>query len=190
MAATDTRRRAAASSSNGKRTKEAWGKRAVHVVTLPSGMDVKIRIPNLGLLLEGDALPQTLRNAALQEMVDPISNRVARGAVVAAENESPGEPAPTVTLDDVRELYDLHKWLVVQTVIEPELELDDLHDLPQEDLEMLTQIATRERTTDAAGRSLGTEPLSRWATFRDKHGCAPGCEACAEVVNEFSTVDG
>jgi hypothetical protein len=98
--------------------------------------------------------------------------------------------APAVSFDEVRELYDLHKWLVVQTVIEPALALEDLPGLPQEDLEMLTQLATRERVTDAAGRQLGTEPLSRWETFRSFHGCAEGCEACKKVVDHFSTADG
>jgi hypothetical protein len=180
--ATATKQRADGSGS--ARSKTAWARKAVHLVTCPSGMEVKIRIPNLGLLLEGDALPQTLRNAALQELVDPMSARVARGAP-----EGNGG-APAVSLDEVRELYDLHKWLVVQTVIEPALALEDLPELPQEDLEMLTQLATRERTTDAAGRSLGTEPLSRWETFRGFHGCAEGCEACKKVVDRFSTTDG
>lgn len=179
MAATATQKRANALAPN--RTKEQWGKKAVHIVACPSGMEVKIRIPNLGLLLEGDALPQTLRNAALTELVDPISAQVTRAAG--------GGEKPAIGIEEVKDLYDLHKWLVVQTVIEPELELDDLPDLPQEDLEMLTQIATRERTTDALGRSLGVEPLSRYETFRTEHKCATGCEACEKVVGVFSTVE-
>lgn len=191
MAATDTRRRTAASSSNGsKRTKEAWGKRSVHVVTCPSGMEVKIRIPNVGLLLEGDALPQRLRQVALQEMLDPIEARVARGSISAGGEDEPSQDAPAaVTLDEVKQLYDLNNWLVVQTVLEPELTIDDLPDLPAEDLEMLIKIANRERTVDAVGKSLGTDPLSRWETFRVKHGCAEGCEACTEVRLAFSTVE-
>lgn len=189
MAATDTARRGPSSSAASTRspgTKSAWGKKAVHVVTCPSGMEVKIRIPNLGLMLEGDALPQTLRNAALQELVNPVSGRVAR----AAEAAGTADAQPQVTLDDVTELYHLHQWLVVNTVIEPELTIEDLPGLPQEDLEMLTQIATRERTVDAAGRPLGTEPLSRWVTFRRHHECAEDCEACKAVQREFSTTDG
>src|SRR3954469_16107230 len=180
MAATDTKRAARQTSSSPSSRKPGskadWGRKAVHLITLVSGMEVKIRIPNLGLLLEGDALPQTLRNAALQELVDPMSNRVARG------NEE-GGGGPGVSLDEVKELYHLHQWLVVQTVVEPELTLEDLPDLPQEDLEMLTQLATRERTTDAAGRSLGTELLSRYEKFREFHRCAEGCEACKEVLD-------
>src|SRR3954470_23312424 len=119
MAATDTKRaaRPTSSSSPSTRSKTAWAKKAVHLVTCPSGMEVKIRIPNLGLLLEGDALPQTLRNAALQELVDPMAARVARGG-------DPATGAPAVSFDEVRELYDLHKWLVAQTVIEPALTLE------------------------------------------------------------------
>src|SRR4051794_40835363 len=116
MAATDTKRAARqTSSSQSSRkpgSKESWAKRAVHLITCPSGDEVRIRIPNLGLLLEGDALPQTLRNAALQELVDPMSNRVARGT----DGEGGG---PGVSLDEVKELYHLHQWLVVQTVVEP-----------------------------------------------------------------------
>src|SRR3954451_18714321 len=115
MAATDTKRAARQTSSSPSSRKPGskadWGRKAVHLITLTSGMEVKIRIPNLGLLLEGDALPQTLRNAALQELVDPMSNRVARG------NEEGGGPG--VSLDEVKELYHLHQWLVVQTVVEP-----------------------------------------------------------------------
>lgn len=144
-------------------------------------MEVRIRIPNLGLLLEGDALPQSLRNVALQEIVDPVREQVARSQINGDTDR------PDITLEQVKELFELHKWLVVQTVVDPVLEMDDLPDLPQEDLEFLTQIATRERTTDAAGRSLGTEPLSRWDTFREKHECAEGCEACQAVVDVFST---
>lgn len=178
--ATATRPRTGASASS--RSKEAWGKKAVHVVTCPSGMEVKIRIPNLGLLLEGDALPQTLRNAALTELVDPVAAKVARAS-------AEGSAAPAVSLDEVKELYDLHKWLVVQTVVEPTLTIDDLPDLPQEDLEMLTQIATRERTTDARGVALGVDPLSRWETFREFHRCPEECAPCQKVLDAFSTTE-
>ena len=53
-------------------SKEAWAKRGVHRVTLPSGAVVHIRIPDLGLLLAADAVPEALRDIAMRAVVEAI----------------------------------------------------------------------------------------------------------------------
>lgn len=53
-------------------SKSKWAQRAVHRVTLPSGARVRIRIPDLSLLLAGDAVPDELRGVALEEFIGGV----------------------------------------------------------------------------------------------------------------------
>jgi hypothetical protein len=82
----------------------------------------------------------------------------------------------------------LTKHLVAEALVEPELTVDDLDEVPEEDLEMLMRIVTGRQTFDAAGVRIGVEPLDAWATFRDEHGCPPDCEACVKARGRLSSV--
>lgn len=158
---------------------DAWKGRALHTLTCPSGQVVRVRIPNLALLIKNDVLPERLRQVAVQEAINP-------GQPVGQTAE-PGQPV-TVDAEAVKQLYDLYEFLVLEMVVEPEITADDLAELPQLDLDMLTQIAIRERDMDAAGVRLGVEPISRWEVFRQEHNCSDECPACKGAVAALSTI--
>lgn len=167
----------------------AWGEKGVHTVTCPSGAQVRVRIPNLPQLIKHDAVPESLRAAAIKEV------------------SSEGVPAMLrqgLSEDEVKALYDLYEHLVIEMVVEPKLkgmtfgpdpenpeksiviDRGDIPSLPQEDVEMLVNIATRQQDTDALGVRLGVEPLNRWAQFREEHECPPGCEGCTRAIRRLS----
>jgi hypothetical protein len=174
------------SGRNGVVSKTSWAGLAVHTITLPSGARVKARFPNIELLLAGDAVPDELRETAMSKVLEKL--RVAIGQPAAEEDEA------TVTPEALRRLDDYQRFLVSRALVEPKLSYEDLAEgspfrPPEEDVWMLMEIFARERNLDAVGVMLGIEPLDRWATFRDQHGCGEGCEACAQVINAFSSVD-
>lgn len=160
--ATDTQPKSSSSQS-----KAAWTKRAVHHITLPSGFQPDIKIPNLALLAKLNKIPEKLRQIAAQEALEP-------GSGLDAARDSTGQIDPEV----VKESVELQEWLVIEMVVNPVLTVEDLPGLPQEDLEMLVEIAERRRDTDATGHCIGVEPLNRWVPFREEHGCASACESC------------
>lgn len=163
-------------------TLDSWAARAVHRITLETGMQVTIRIPNIGVLLKQDMIPSHLRRVAY--------DKIARDAGLGDSGET-DEDAPKVDVaETVNSLYGLAEWLVTQTVVEPQLTVEDLPLLPQEDIDLLMNIALRERDTDARGVRLGVEPLSRWDTFRREHECAEGCEACERTLAQLSSPRG
>jgi len=99
-----------------------------------------------------------------------------------------------ITPETLQRFDDYHRFLISRALVDPELSYDELQEgspvrPPQEDLDLLVEILTRGRDTDAAGVKLGVEPLDRWATFREFHGCEPGCPSCQEVVDALSTSD-
>ncbi len=174
-------------------SKSAWAKRAVHAITLPSGMAVKIRIPNLGQLIKRDMIPQRLQGVALQQI---LTGAALGPDTAGAENGASPEEKVEAQREMVRGLIELTEWLVVEMVVEPKIELDDLPGFPQEDLDMLVSIAQRERDTDALGVRLGVTALSRWEVFRRHHGCekrevelgaGEECPDCQAVRGELST---
>ena len=155
-----------------------WKSLALHRIQCPSGMWVRIRIPNLAALLETDAVPVHLVNIALRELVDP-------GSVPTAPAEE-GE-GPRFDLEMVKQMAELTRYLVLQAVVEPKLAEADLAEIPQEDVDMLIAIAQRMRVYDARGVRLGVEPLARFELWRNKHGCTADCPACRDVQSQFST---
>lgn len=161
--------------------KEAWQARAIHEITCPSGMKVKIKLPNLSELILRDAIPSELLQRALEE----VSGSGPAGQAAAALTR--GETPPTLPVETVKELMGLHHFLVLTAVAEPEIEEADLASLPEEDLELIRQIATRETDEDAAGVRIGVARVSDFATFREEHDCPEGCEACARVVDARSS---
>jgi hypothetical protein len=160
-----------------------WANRGLHTVHLPSGMVVKMRIPDLAFMLAHGEVPDHLRTAAMLEVLDDTADETP----LALRKKEDG--SPLVDEETIRHIYDLRQHLIVAAVVEPAVTEADLPSLPTEDKDMLQLIATRQRFTDARGVSLGVEPLSRWETFRGEHGCGPDCAACAKAVQELSTVD-
>lgn len=174
--------------------KAGWRQLAVHEIQLPSGAWVKIRIPDLALLLAGDAVPERLRVVALSQVMDEIrgfSDDDNTGGAESAVEERDEEAEAAKHLEALKRLAELHRWIVSQMLVEPRLTPDELADVvngpPEDDVLLLTAIATRERATDARGVTIGVEPLSRYAGFREVHGCAPDCAACEALRQRFST---
>lgn len=133
-----------------KKTANAWKAAAAHDVTLPSGTVVKIRIPNLPLLVKTGQLPNELVTEALSTISDPDKK---------------------LTPEAIAQSADFYAKLLTVTVIEPEITEDDIPDIPFEDVEWLVELATRQRDQDALGHHIaGLHKNKDWRTFRGLDG--------------------
>lgn len=127
-------------------TKAAWKKARVHEgITLPSGTQVSISLPNLPALVKSGQMPN--------DLVKVATNAAATGQVP----------------DDLMEMMDgYNRFLVSRTVVDPEILEDDVNELPVEDIEMIVGFATRQRDMDAVGHHLaGLETVQSFRTFRE-----------------------
>jgi hypothetical protein len=147
-------------------------------------MQVKVRFPDLAILIEGDALPEKLRMVAMEMWAGGAPQIVNENA---GEDGKPGKPELNVQV--VKDLAALRRHLAAMCLVEPAMDADELltAGVPAEDIDMLGQIAMRERDTDAVGKRLGVEPLSRWDTWRQEHGCGDDCPSCDNVLSTFGT---
>lgn len=178
------------------KTAAEWAKKGIHPCTCPSGAEIEFRFPNLLELAAGDALPGDLKSVAMKELA-----RELRGEPMGLEAVAAGEAGliTPLTQEEVDEVKRLYVYLAVTSVVKPKLKAPtydasgkltsegDAPMLPAEDLEMLVQLAGRNRDTDGAGRSLGVEPISRFRVFSVVHGCPPDCEACTRARAALST---
>jgi hypothetical protein len=181
---------APSNSSPGTDAKQSWAQRAVHHITLHSGMEVDIRIPDMGALIAADAVPDHLRGAVLQRLADDINT------VIDDQGETAAPGSRRTSVEELEKAMktgaEINDWLVTYMLVEPRLTMEDmLPDSPtrppEEDLELLVQIAQRERDTDARGVRLGVEPLDRLGRFRHHHGCTEDCASCRAWADEVST---
>lgn len=177
------------------RSLAAWQAKALHTVTCPSGQRLRIRIRGLATILEAGDLPEDLVDIAFTELTHEM------GAAGAITKDLVGgevsDEQRTRALRRMREFGRLQRHLVCVSVEEMEqggdwqpvtLTLDDLDVLPEDDLAMVAEIVQRLRGQDARGVTIGVDPLDRWASFREAHGCAAeGCEGCETVVRLFSS---
>lgn len=130
----------------GRRVKTAadWKKARQHDITLPSGIEVSIIIPNLPLMVKTGQIPNDLLDAAL-------------GAIQKQE----------VTPELIKEQSDFFHLLVLTMVKEPEITEEDIPELPYEDIELLVEIGTRQRDIDAVGNQIaGLHKSEDWRKFR------------------------
>lgn len=156
---------------------DEWQKSGLHKVWTHGGVQVVIRIPDLFTLIQEDAIPETLRGAALRE--------IETGSAVGGNT---GETGSGVDWDTVKQAAQLYEHIAYQMIVKPPMTIEQFRTLPAEDRDMLRDLAMRQRNTDARGVRLGVEPLEKWATFRDAHRCAPDCTACEEAQRQLSTV--
>jgi hypothetical protein len=182
MAVTET-----AEKSSWAESKTAWKRRTVHNVTLETGMQVRIKFPDAGELIRQDALPDELIHIAFMDQFAPDKLREIIGD---AKEEA----------DLLKNFNELGDRLAVEMLVDPKLTLDELRQIPQEDLDMLKQIAMRERDTDARGVKLGVVRLDVFATFREAHERSadvaadhppfpdPDCASCRDAFREFSSL--
>lgn len=166
-------------------TTAEWKAAGVHTITVPTGATVRIRIPDLSLLIAEDALPEDLRGSAMEELLGAVM-----GLSVQQPNGDTAGEKPKVTLerDDLKRLGELHYFMVAQMLVEPQVSIEELKagGFPNEDLELLTELAMRRRSTDARGKTLGVAPLSRFTLFREVHSCPEDCPHCQTLVERFS----
>jgi len=168
----------------------AWKKRGgPHRITLPSGQRVLARVLGLSQLARLEGLPEDLTDAVVMHVVNLEHGGLP--AAIGAELSKAGhgdEQAAEKANQYIADFGRLTKHLVAEALVEPELTVADLDEVPEEDLEMLMRIVTGRQTFDAAGVRIGVEPLDAWATFRDEHQCPPDCEACVTARGRLSTV--
>jgi hypothetical protein len=131
-----------------QKTLEGWGGAKVHEdVTLPSGFKVDIQIPNLPKMIATGSLPNNLIDVAIgvaQAGRTPGREVIEQSVEFAAKIVSMSVVNPTVTEADVME-----------------------EKIPYEDVEMLVEIATRQRDLDAIGRHIGgLDKLQEFRSFR------------------------
>lgn len=125
-------------------TAAAWKKAKRHTITLPSGVQVDVEVPNLPLLVKTGQLPNDL----VSEAITSIQG---------------GKLTPEL----ISQQSDFYDKLVSITVKEPALTEEDVHDLPYEDIELIVEVATRQRDLDAVGRHIGGLHTSKeWRSFR------------------------
>lgn len=130
-----------------------WKKKAIHDITLPSGEEVTIRIPNLPHLIKTGQIPNELVNAAI-------------GAIDA-----------TPSREAIEQQADMYNKLVSITVLEPAVDESDVPELPFEDIEMIVEIATRQRDIDAVGHHIGgLEKSDEFRKFRSLGFSSEGVE--------------
>lgn len=175
-----------------------WSNRGHHKITCPTGFQPTIRFPDLAALVRNDALPEQLLNVALREIIG--SNEDGKRL---ADQIRRGELKEATTF--VHELIDLQRYLAVEAIVDPPVTMEDVEQgkVPPEDLEMIREIAMRERDTDARGRIIGVLPLDAFTTFRDAHrtgdeegdplaghpaGLVESCPSCQSFVFELSTL--
>jgi len=128
--------------------KTSWIGNAQHDVVLPSGTTIKIKLPNLPQMIKSGTVPNELVEVAIKS----ASN----------DNQDP-------TADDIKAVADFHTFLVVHTVVEPEITEADVPQLPSEDTEMIVEFATRQRDLDAVGNHIGgLDKLEDYRKFRDR----------------------
>jgi hypothetical protein len=131
-------------SKSSTKTKAAWTKKGIHEnVTLPSGMEVDIRLPNLSQLIKAGEIPNPLIDAAISF-----------------------QTAETVTREMLEQSFDFAVWILPRTVINPEITEEDVRngEIPAEDIDLLAAFVARTTDLDAVGNHLGG--LESNAAFR------------------------
>lgn len=127
-----------------KKTANAWKSAKRHPITLPSSFEVEIEVPNLPQLVKTGQLPNDLVAEAL--------NTATTG---------------NLTPEIISSQAEFYNKLVALTVKEPEVTEEDVPELPFEDVEMIVEIATRQRDLDALYHHIGgLEKSAEWRKFR------------------------
>jgi hypothetical protein len=189
----------------------AWQRRTLHTITCPSGQRLRIRIPGIATLLEHGDVPDDLVELALLELSEESGATGALAGELATATESDDAETRERVLGKLKDYGKLQRLLAVESIQFVELEADDpqahdvmgedgarwlrvkltiadtYSDLPEDDLAMVAEIAQRLRLYDARGVRIGVEPLDRWTSFREAHGCPDeDCRGCQALIEQFS----
>ena len=175
-----------------------WKRRGgPHTVTLPSGMRVTARVLGITSMARLEGLPTDLTDAVVLHVANLEQGGLPAviGAELAAQKTDPEAAARLAK--HVADFGRLTRHLVAEALVEPKLTVDELDDIPDDDLDLLMRIVTGRAAFDAAGVRIGVEPLDAWATFRHEHGCdgrtdeqghAAACEACTRALAALSSL--
>ncbi|MDW8339679.1 MAG: hypothetical protein RMM28_11130 [Thermoleophilia bacterium] len=156
---------------------------------------MRIKIPGIATLLEHGDLPEDLISLALLELTSEGGATAQLAQELAAAEDGQREKVLERIAAYGRFQRELARAAIVAVEVdgdweEVELSPDDLSDLPEDDLAMVAEIVQRLRAYDARGVRIGVEPLDRWATFREAHGCPDeDCPGCAKLVAALSSAD-
>lgn len=127
-----------------------WKQKKTGDITLPSGVNVKIEIPDL---------PEMLREGT-------VPNELVKFAVEAEKGLQGDAIEDEFNLEKVKEATDFMRWVVSVTVKEPVLTPEDVPELPALDTDMILEFAMRRRQVDAVGHQLfGMETIDKWRKF-------------------------
>lgn len=136
-------------------SKSKWKAAKTHEVTLPSGAEVKIELPDLARMIKSGQVPN--------ELLD-VATKVGAGQAIQAEDD----------VEKRKELLaqatDFNALLVESTVVEPKVTAAEViaGDIPSEDADYLVQLALRKTDFDAVGKHLGG--LDTVKSFREIRG--------------------
>jgi hypothetical protein len=159
------------------------------LATGPSGSVYRIRKVNIQRQALEGTLPRELRELALNVVSRSNGRDPMRELARQIDEEKLAEL--------ISETKSQNDRLVLATVIEPELvledlgtgELDDDPVLPAVDYEWLLAIAKGLEDRDAEQRMLwGPEPRNRMEIFQEAHNCAEDCKDCDEVIRQFTAL--
>lgn len=123
-------------------TTAGWKKSKVHAVTLPSSAVVELEIPNMPVLIKTGQIPNNLVDIAV---------KAARGTL-------------EIDRDLMEQQAEFAAKIVALSCKNPVVKEEEVQDLPFEDVEMIVEIATRQRDLDALGHHVGG--LHTQADFR------------------------
>lgn len=157
----------------------------------PSGNVYTIRPINLERHALAGGLPAKLRAIAMNgsTAIDKVIGwNEAEGTLGDDEDDELLSPEAKAERDSERgEILEYLDSLVRTLIVAPDLTGVDLDIIPPVDYRWSLQVAMGEADEDGEGRRLwGREPLSRWATFREFHGCSEDCAECQRVREFFS----
>jgi len=136
-------------------SKSKWKAAKTHEVTLPSGAEVKIELPDLARMIKGGQVPN--------ELLD-VATKVGAGQAIEAEKD----------VEKRKELLsqasDFNAFLVESSVVEPKVTAAEVlaGEIPAEDADYIVQLALRRTDFDAVGKHLGG--LDKVDSFRKIRG--------------------
>jgi len=147
-------------------SKEQWKGRAIHPITLPSGAEVDIRLPDLAQMIKGGQIPNELLDVAQK-----VGAGVSIGEALSPEQPKDGEEKKDgVSKELIGQITEFHAFLVAATVVEPAITQEEVLTpgaIPAEDIAVIVQFALRERDFDAVGHHLGgLETVPEFRQFR------------------------
>jgi hypothetical protein len=108
-------------------------------------VEVDIKVPNLPELVSAGEFPNHLVDTAI--------------AVASGDTK--------VTAEEIKSQAEFYRHLVSKTVVTPTLTPEEAAEIPFEDIELLSAIATRQRDVDALGHHIaGLDKSEDWRKFR------------------------